>query len=94
MLKLILLRAWPALIPIIIYLGWLYYMKKRAGDGEKPPVEVFRSPLYWTLILSALMVMASFVFYGISMEPRRDGQYVPPSFDGETLSPARTAPEQ
>ncbi len=89
MIKLIILRFWPALIPLAIYVGWLVYLKKRAKSKEVPP-EMYRTPLYWSLILSAFLIVASFVFFGMSMEPNRGEHYVPPRYENNTLVPGHT----
>lgn len=86
----ILLRIWPALIPLLLYLVWLYYRKKRVGhEDEMPPVELFRGPLFWSLVASLVLLLISLLFFGVAQPTKREGQYVPPHFEGGKISPSR-----
>lgn len=94
MFSMFLLRMWPALIPLIFYLLWLSRKKKKhAAAGEALPPDVFHGPLFWTVVASILLMLASFLLYG-AMMPAQHGTYVPPHYDGKTLSPAHIDPEQ
>jgi hypothetical protein len=89
MLRFLLFRLWPALIPLLIWVVWLRY-RKRKGDTL---AEIWRGGLYRALIASMLLLIASFLWYGAMQPPAREGKYVPPRYDGTILSPAHLEPE-
>ena len=88
MLKLLLLRLWPALIPLAIYGIWLLWLFRR--DAEKPPSALLRRRLFQAVVLSGILVIASLFWLGITAESTRGQRYIPPHYDGDRLIPAHT----
>lgn len=68
MLKLLLLRFWPVFIPILLYLAWLAYARrKNAAQGKKKP-GFFDGPWFWAVLASAGFTIVSFLWMGFSSE--------------------------
>lgn len=92
MLRMLLFRLWPALIPIAFYLLWLAYRKRRAAQGIETSPELLRGARFWCIVASFLFVGASFLFAGFAQSPNREGNYVPPHYENGTLIPAHNEP--
>ncbi len=93
MLKLILLKLWPALIPLGFYLIWVLILSRRVGDGRRIAEHVRRSMLFWAIMASIVLLIGSFVFWGFTQQENKAGTYVPPTVvDGE-LVPGHVAPD-
>lgn len=89
----LLLKLWPALIPLALYIGWLFYMKRRAAHGITTPPELLRGMRRWCVIASVLLLVASFLIVALNQPARRDGRYIPPAFKDGALTPAHSEPE-
>lgn len=83
---LFLLRFWPVLIPLLIYIVWMFSVRRRAKKmGEKPPH--FRDgPLFWVVVSSLLIAVVMFVWIGLS-HPQNRGDYVPPHMENGRIVP-------
>ncbi len=92
MLRLILLKLWPALIPLVAYLLWLRYNKRRAARGVETPPELIRGVRFWCIIASLALLAMSFIIVSLNQPAMQDGDYVPPSYDGSSITPAHSAP--
>lgn len=87
MLSTLLLRLWPALIPIALYLLWrvIWLKRRNTRNGEPGERASWISGAWgWVAIASLLMLIASFLMLGLSAH-RRDGVYVPPHVEGGRL---------
>ncbi len=79
---------WPALIPIILYIGWLIIVrqkiKKRAIESEVLP-GLKDGPWVWTLLASVAIAIFCFLFLGLASD-RMEGQYQPAQYiDGKLI---------
>lgn len=90
MLKLFFLKAWPALIPVAIYLIWLAIRRRKARRAGDTLPTLLSGPWITTLGVS-LAVLAACLFYaGLSAEQNAGVSYQPKRFEdgkliGETL---------
>ncbi|MDB2414467.1 hypothetical protein N9W34_01700 [Rickettsiales bacterium] len=85
--KIIITKFWPALIPALLYLIWLFYARKKAADKEKKP-KLGEGPIILTvssiLIISLLCILYIFIdVYGESET------YIPSHFEGNELVPSK-----
>ncbi len=77
-MALFILRFWPALIPLIVYLVWHYYACRKAGK-EGTPLPRFRDgPWYTAVITSLLIAAACLVYAGLTAEGEKE-PYTPPA---------------
>ncbi len=87
-MRFIFFRAWPALIPLIVYIGWIWYQRRRLKEGDEP-VNITRGGLFWSLVASFTLLFASFIFYALSEKPNREGVYVPAHLENGKLIEGR-----
>jgi hypothetical protein len=77
MIRLILFRFWPALLPLVIYFFWHRASVRRAKKENKPAPHFRDGPVYWTVLASLLIAVLCFVVMGVELEPQK-GDYIPP----------------
>lgn len=88
MLKLLITRFWPALIPLILYLAWLAYARRKAeAKGEEKP-GFTDGPWIWPVVLTLLLAIGGFLWLGLSATPE-DGAYKPAHMENGQLVPAK-----
>lgn len=94
MLKILVVRFWPVLLPILVYLAWLSYARRKAGHAETPKPGFFDGPWHWAVGAALLMAVGSMVLLGLAVEEQTtEGRYVPARVvDGEIV-PGHRAPE-
>jgi hypothetical protein len=82
---LFILRFWPALIPLIVYVTWLYVVRRKAEKAGTPKPQFRDGPWYSTVIASLLIAAACLVYWGITQDSEK-GAYTPPQLkDGELV---------
>ena len=92
MLKILVTRFWPVLLPLVLYLVWLAYARRKAGKaGEKKP-EFFDGPWLWPTMASLALTIGAFLWLGLSQEPV-NGTYIPAHVVDGKLVPAQTIPK-
>lgn len=92
MIQFLLLKFWPALVPIILYALLICIKRSRQPEGAviidndaAVPARWTSGPWGWVMMASLLMLIASFVVLGLSYT-QSDGDYVPPHMqDGELV---------
>lgn len=60
----LLLRFWPALLPMLVYWLWLKRIGRKATIEGKPTLQFRDGPWYWAVIASLLTAMGCFIFLG------------------------------
>lgn len=86
MLRLLLLRFWPVLLPAALYLLWRWVRARRARKlGEEPP-PITRSHWFWVILISLLVGLACLAALGFSSE-RHMGAYFPAMEEDGKLVP-------
>ncbi len=92
-MALFLFRFYQVLLPLILYLLWLYFVRRRARkNGETLPS--FRDgSIFWLLMSSLLIAVLCFLVLAFSVD--RDvnkGSYQPPQMEGGKLIPSQVKP--
>lgn len=85
MLRFILIRFWPALIPIGLYLLWHFWRCKQAQKkGEEKPKH---KGSHWFMVAMAtlLLIMGSFLLLGLTGEKHGPSTYVPPHMENGAI---------
>lgn len=90
-MSLFLFRFWPVLVPLFIYLLWLWQKRRRAGKaGEKKPG--FRDGPWYIAVLASLATgLVMFLFLGLSSPPQK-GEYIPPHLEDGKLVDGKINP--
>lgn len=92
MLKLLILRFWPVLLPVLFYLAWLAFARRKAGkSGEKKP-GFFDGPWLWPVVATLLLTMGAFLWLGFSAQ-EVDGIYVPAQQVDGKIIPGHVIPD-
>lgn len=89
MLKTLLLKFWPALIPIALYLIWLIIRSKRKDKkGDKQSQE--EKNWTWVAIVSLFLIIACFLYilFEVSQDAGR-GDYTPATFQDGQFTPGK-----
>ena len=95
MISLLLTRFWPAFIPFILYGVWIayrYFSIKRSGEAPELSRLVTRTPLFFTILASFVLLLASFIWLGLSQSKETGGHYVPPRQENGKIVPGHVEP--
>ncbi|MFO1243181.1 MAG: DUF6111 family protein [Rickettsiales bacterium] len=95
MIRLLLTRFWPAFIPFFLYGCWLlyrYHLIKKQGEAPELASLVTRTPLFITTLASLLILIACFLWLGISQPQETDGHYIPPHQENGKIVPGHVEP--
>lgn len=92
-MALFLFRFYPVLLPLILYLLWFYFIRRRAmKKGEELP-KFSDAPIFLLLMSSFIIAIICFIFLALSInENSHKGSYQPPHMEGEKLIPAQVTP--
>ncbi|MCI5048852.1 MAG: hypothetical protein MRY32_00760 [Rickettsiales bacterium] len=87
MIRIFLLRCWPALIPIGIYLGWYWLARRRAKKAGEPIPHLLDGPWLWTAFFSVLFLAAALFIIPLTAEQNSGTSYHPKALiDGKLQS--------
>ncbi len=92
-MALFLFRFYPVLLPLIIYLLWLYFVRRRARKKGDLLPQFRDGSIFWLLMSSLLIAVLCFLFLAFSVD--RDvnkGSYQPPHMEDKKLIPAQVKP--
>lgn len=92
-MRLILLRFWPVLLPILLYLAWLAYARRKAGKENREKPGFTDGPWLWPTASTLLLLIGVFIWLGTSADPV-DGTYVPAQLKDGQLIPSRIDPDE
>jgi hypothetical protein len=88
---LFLLRFWPVLIPLIVYLLWITRERRRAHkSGTKLP-KFLSGPWFTAVITSLAIGMAIFLFLGFT-HTQEKGNYIPSHVENGQIVPGKVVP--
>lgn len=81
-----LLRIWPAFIPIMLYLVWHAYRRRKAIKTGEPKPALLSGPWQLTLLAALLMYGASLFYIALSAPKSGAVSYQPKKFkDGKLI---------
>ena len=90
-MALFLLRFWPVLIPLIIYLIWMLRVRRKARKAGEPIPHFREGPWFWAVVASMALGILIFLFFGLSHESVK-GEYTPPHMENGKIVPGQVAP--
>lgn len=90
----ILMRIWPALVPLALYISWLLIKRRHARRNGLALPTFFSGPWLWVLGSAFALLAASFFYVGLSA-PRDFGlSYQPAQLkNGKVIPPKLLKPE-
>ena len=91
MIRLLIFRFWPALLPLIIYLLWYYFTLRRTIKEGKPRPRFYQGSLYWAIVASLGIAAVCFILMGAEQGEQK-GHYVPPAMEGGRITPGHIEP--
>ena len=84
-MRLLILKAWPALIPIALYLIWILHRRRKAKKLGEPLPALLSGPWVPTLAVSLALFGSSLIFYALSSENNAGVSYQPKRFENGKL---------
>lgn len=76
MIRFLLIKLWPALIPIAIYMLWFYYKRYRLRHCDEV-VRITDGPWLITLLSAMALVAIGFLWLGLTDEKTGPATYTP-----------------
>lgn len=76
-MSLFLLRFWPVLLPLLVYLWWLQVVRRKAIKAGLPPLAFRDGPWFWVVVASLVVGVTLLMVMGLSNK-RLTGNYIPP----------------
>lgn len=92
-MALFLFRFYPVLLPLIIYLLWLYFVRHRASKKGEPLPKFSDGSIFWLLMSSLLIAVLCILFLAVSVDKNGNkGSYQPPYMEEKKIVPAQVKP--
>jgi hypothetical protein len=85
-MALFLFRFWPVLIPLIIYLLWMFIVRNKAKRAGEPLPHFKDGPWFWAVVAALATGIVIFIILGLSHQPNT-GNYVPPKTENGRIIP-------
>lgn len=86
-----LFKLWPALIPFMLYFGWLAWTRRQAAAKGEPLTRFTDGPWVVTLIATLIIAAACFIAWGSSFDAT--GDYHPPYLENGQIIEGYTDPK-
>lgn len=84
----LLLKIWPAFIPVLLYLLWYFLIRPRVQDPDADPGKKRERTLrLWVAIASLAIAFLCFLLFGLMQEPVKDSFHPPRMGPDGTLIP-------
>lgn len=86
MVRIIMFRLWPAFIPLIVYVLWMLYRRRKAKRDDSIPPAFRDGPWVWAVGASLLIAMLCFISLGLSTPHNSGTSYQPTQLkDGKLI---------
>lgn len=86
MIRLLLTKAWPALIPLGLYLVWYIWQRRRAIKEDAPLPPVLSGP--WRITIAACLLILAICLFAVGLSAERNAgvSYQPQRYiDGQLI---------
>tara|TARA_R110000787_G_scaffold16622_73_gene52039 strand:+ start:2363 stop:2638 length:276 start_codon:yes stop_codon:yes gene_type:complete len=87
MMRILLTVLLPLIGPVVIYLVWCILMARRQDATGKPPPQITRGGLFFSLLAGGLLMIAVLAFTALTGNYGGDGEYVPPRMEDGRIVP-------
>lgn len=94
MLRLLVTRFWPALVPVLLYVAWLWYARRKAAKAGEAQPGFFDGPWLWAVMASLLLCIGGFIVLGLTQGGLEEGDYVPAKLVDGKIVPSHVEPER
>lgn len=91
-MALFLFRFYPVFIPLIVYLLWLFIVRRKARKQDKPLPSFYDGKVYWVVISSLLIGIVCFLWLAFSIDGNK-GKYIPSHFENGKMIPSQILPQ-
>ncbi len=88
-----LIKFWPVLIPVALFILWRIFTHKKRKAGEELP-HWDEKLLLWSLVTSLLIAIISLSIYVYSADTNINSQYIPPHYKDGKIIPGRMIPSE
>lgn len=93
MLKILFIRFWPVFLPLLLYLAWLAFARRKAGKAGAEKPGFFDGPWLVPVMATMGLAIAAMLYLGLSAEEVQ-GSYIPAHQEDGRLVPAQIVPEE
>lgn len=83
-----LIRFWPILLPLVLYLIWMMRQRARARRNGQPVPALRDGPVGWTLAATFMALVLCFIWTMLMADPLA-GTYIPAHMENGVIVPAR-----
>ncbi len=94
MIKLLIYRFWPVLLPIILYLVWHELRKKKAKKQGQPPAEIHEGPWLAALLASLVIAIGCVLWFALTTESHNNVSYHPAYIEDGKIIRGYTKPRE
>ena len=84
-LKMIITKFWPVIIPFLLYLMWLSYVRMKNKEGKKIP---FGAGPIKQVMYSMIALTFICLFYLLITTSSKDRKFVPTKIEGGVIVPS------
>ncbi len=84
-MRYLLLKIWPALIPLALYMLWLMSQRRKAKKAGEALPTLLSGPWLPTLGVALLLATISLFYVGLSAEKNAGASYTPKKFENGKL---------
>ncbi len=92
MIRTLLVRILPLLVPVILFLVWYYMARRRAGKTGGPQPTWQQAPWGWIAFSGLLVLVIGLVSFRLSIGESPEGTYVPPRLEDGQVIPGHMDP--
>ena len=92
MIRTLLVRILPFLVPVILFVVWYYLARRRAGKAGLAPPSWREAPWGWIAGSGLLVLALGLAFFRFSTGASPDGTYVPPKYEDGRIIPGHVEP--
>jgi hypothetical protein len=89
----ILMRFWPVLLPLVLYLIWHEWRNYHAKKAGQERYALRDGPWLWAVAATLGLAVAVVLWFGLSSEPRTHTAYQPAEIKDGKLIPGQFAPQ-
>lgn len=88
MIRLI-IKFWPALIPIVIYVAYMFWRKRHAKKNNLDIPHLFDGPWVWAVAAMFAIIIGGFIIMGVSAPTNPGTEYEPAHLENGKIIPER-----
>jgi hypothetical protein len=79
----------PLLLPLAVYLGWVWLSHRRGRDGTKAVANLAEGPVFWLILAGFLLMAGSLITWALTSGEGTGGTYEAPRYEDGRVIPGR-----